>query len=421
MKNHLRKLENFFQSERLRLLGASLLAATLQVVFIQPLSAATLCVNQDGSKGCHAYIQSALDMAVSGDTVQIGPGTYYEVITIPTSKALTIRGAGRGKTILDGTSRAPAAVINFPLNQPDTPPNQTAEEPFFVITIANMTIQRGYRGINAGRFSDVRLEGLEVRENGPSSGAGVFSDSSFVTLRDSLVTHNYANDAYFGCDGSGGTGGGVAAMCGSGRFTIERTAIVNNTAREGCAGAIFTGYNVQTVVNSTFSRNTVQNPAGAGSAFCNYTEQGFNLSFSTVALNTGGVSAFFVERVAAAAKFKANIIDGNSAGCASTEARPISEGFNVVSDASCKYGNVATDVLTTAARLGPQASYGLSRDGSSKTRAHELLKDSPAINRVPAADCTPIGAGATALSTDQGGISRPAGSACDSGSVVSRK
>lgn len=48
-------------------------------------------------------IQGAIDAAVSGDTVQIKPGTYAEDLTI--SKKITLLGSGAGEagTILTGT------------------------------------------------------------------------------------------------------------------------------------------------------------------------------------------------------------------------------------------------------------------------------------------------------------------------------
>ena len=79
-----------------------------------------------------------------------------------------------------------------------------------------MTIRGGYRGVNAGGRTTVTLRRLVVRDNGIGSGAGVFNGSSFVTIVDSVIRDNTADDPFFGCDGSGGSGGGIASLCGGG-------------------------------------------------------------------------------------------------------------------------------------------------------------------------------------------------------------
>lgn len=63
-------------------------------------------------------IQDAVDAAKAGDTVKIAEGTYSEsttsngiISTVRIDKALTIEGAGRGKTILDGKDRVSYGVF----------------------------------------------------------------------------------------------------------------------------------------------------------------------------------------------------------------------------------------------------------------------------------------------------------------------
>jgi len=88
-------------------------------------------------------------------------------------------------------------VFNFQFN-----PN-----PGPTVTVSDLTIQGGYRGVNAGRFVNLTLQNVVVRGNGIGSGAGAFNNASFVTIINSTIRDNTANDAFFGCDGSGGTGG----------------------------------------------------------------------------------------------------------------------------------------------------------------------------------------------------------------------
>ena len=44
--------------------------------------AATLCVSSTGSAGCYSHIADAVNAAAPGDTVDIGPGTYAEGVTV---------------------------------------------------------------------------------------------------------------------------------------------------------------------------------------------------------------------------------------------------------------------------------------------------------------------------------------------------
>ena len=60
----------------------------------------TYYVRKDGS-GTHTAIQSAIYDAVSGDTIDVGAGTFNENVEI-TSKNLTLKGAGKDITIIQG-------------------------------------------------------------------------------------------------------------------------------------------------------------------------------------------------------------------------------------------------------------------------------------------------------------------------------
>ena len=59
-------------------------------------SGTTISVPED-----HQTIQAAVDAAKPGDMIMIGEGTYNEAVDVETDR-LTIRGADRNTTILDG-------------------------------------------------------------------------------------------------------------------------------------------------------------------------------------------------------------------------------------------------------------------------------------------------------------------------------
>ena len=72
----------------------------LSVVLSLPASAATLTVCPAGCD--HTDFGDAVNAAISGDTVDVGPGTYNVYGPNISQNPLTIRGAGPGLTVLEG-------------------------------------------------------------------------------------------------------------------------------------------------------------------------------------------------------------------------------------------------------------------------------------------------------------------------------
>ena len=68
-------------------------------------AAATLTVCASGCD--YTGIQSAVDAAAAGDTIEVGPGTYAEAVSI--TKAITLDGAGMGSNAASNTIIAPAS------------------------------------------------------------------------------------------------------------------------------------------------------------------------------------------------------------------------------------------------------------------------------------------------------------------------
>ena len=90
----------------------------------------------------------------------------------------------------------------------------------------------------------------------------------------------------------------------------------------------------------------------------------------------------------------------------STESGTLNDnGYNLSDDATCTNGGTGSATNATL-NLGALA------DNGGATLTHLPGIGSAAINAIPNGSCT--------LNTDQRGISRPQGSACDSGAVESR-
>ena len=72
-------------------------------------SAATLCVNPGGTRGCSATISAAVAAATSNDTITVAKGSYHEAVVID-KPLLALIGTGDEKTIIDATG-FPLALI----------------------------------------------------------------------------------------------------------------------------------------------------------------------------------------------------------------------------------------------------------------------------------------------------------------------
>ena len=371
--------------KRNQVLAAAVIAA------LSPLaaSAATVCVNPGGTAGCFATIGEAVMNATDGDTVSLAAGTYNERDIILYNQ-LEIVGAGRDLTIVDGSVGGVNAGIVF----------YFAIQSGANVTIRDLTVKGGRRGIDLTAGNTATLERLRVTGNGPETGAGIFNNASTLYLRDSLVDQNFATDpgSIGGCDWGGASGGGIASLCGGGNNYISGSTISNNTAGRWGGGLILNG-NVNVIENSTITGNQANFPdqgLAGGGIFA--PDSNVLVRFSTIA-NNGAVGAAGVQG-GSALKMYASLLQGN-AGHACTGA-PTSLGYNVVSDDSCNFA-ATNDVNGTDAMLAPLAMNG------GLTPTHEFGIASAAFDHVPTVDCT--------VFTDQRGVSRPQHKGCDAGAV----
>ena len=368
-----------------------LMAAVIAALSPLAASAASLCVNTGGTAGCFPTIAGAVAAAAAGDTVSVAAGTYSET-NIFVGTSIEISGAGRDVTIVDGSSAGTNAGTVFSL-QPWRGLN---------VTIRDLTVRGGRRGIDLSGGNTGTLERLHVTGNGPESGAGIYNGASVMNLRDSLVDHNFATDvsSLNGCDWGGASGGGIAALCGGTYNSISGTTIANNTAGRW-GGGIIVNDGVTRIENSTISGNQANfgDPGLAGGGiFMGGGSPDVLVRFSTIA-NNGAMGAGGLQ-AGPQMRLYATLLQGNAGrACTGT---PTSLGYNVVSDASCGFAATG-DANTTDAMLQPLAMNG------GLTPTHEIPAVSAAFDRVPAVECTEF--------VDQRGIVRPQHGACDAGAV----
>ena len=232
---------------------------------------------------------------------------------------------------------------------------------------------------------DTTVINSDVSQNAATDGGGILCGTGYVigcgrlTLIDSTVTGN--------------TGGGVS---GGEPLTLTSTTVSGNV------GSGVGGFAAATITNTTVSAN-----AGVGIS-------------SDYPFGTGGPVAFVNSTVTGNAdgalwlfgvwepepSFVGTILDG---GCRRAWA---SDGYNIESPGdTCGFDRPTDQVNVSAENL----KLGEIGDNGGPTMTHALGAGSVAIDQIPAVEC--VDADGEPLTTDQRGVERPQGDACDVGAV----
>ncbi len=217
-------------------------------------SAANAAYLQVCSTCAHTTVQSAVNTAVSGDSIFVAAGRFLENVTIA-GKDLAIFGADDGTaatTFIIGTGRGPVFTLGDAVVGGVT----------YTIALHNLTITGGQHtnasgeggGIQVRRGARLGLFDSIVAHNVATYGAGISfnnSDSEDNTIRNSTVEYNSAI-------GPGtavvAAGGGIAVL--SGAVDIAGLTVVNNDAVKG--GGIYSAAGTRLSLDrSTVSANSV--------------------------------------------------------------------------------------------------------------------------------------------------------------------
>jgi hypothetical protein len=185
--------------------------------------------------------------------------------------------------------------------------------------------------------------------------------------------------------------------------------VSGNHAATGAGIATDNGGSV-TVTNSTVSGNTTEANGAGGGILAN---GDVTLVYATVAGNNAPVGANVEGNGnGTLASFGSVVALPGSGGlnCADL-AGTTSNGFNFSDDSSCGFTNTAQGDRQNAGDpgLGALATNG----GPTQTRLPQ--SGSPLIDAIPTASCQADGA--SAITTDQRGVTRPQGPGCDIGAV----
>lgn len=344
-----------------------------------------LCADSVGNCSLRAAIMETNALA-GADVITLPAGTYTIAIggsgenaaatgDLDITGDLTINGAGAAAAIIDGDSLDRVLDV-----QPGT-----------TVQVNGVTIQHGDPAGNAGGVLNqgtLTLHQSTVTSNtGLNFGGGIVNLDT-MTLTNSTVSHNDT----VGSNLSGGGGG----IFNQGTLTLTGSTLNDNTTL-GRGGAVYNLDQTLTVSNSTISGNTGLNGGGIFNRFGTVGLTHVTLAGNTATDNGGGLWNFGGTMTLAN-----TIVSGNTAATASTDCAGsiTSLGYNLAGGTSCAFGGTG-DLNSTDPMLGPLA------NNSGPTETQALLAGSPAIDVVPLASCT--------VSTDQRGVPRPMGPACDVG------
>jgi CSLREA domain-containing protein len=380
---------------RVALVLAGALAAALLAVPVTGAHGATVTKLADTDGACTPADCSLREAIGTGDSsIDFAPGLAGQIdlqselphlshdveIQGPAAKTLTVRGGGgRIFTVRSGVSE-----------------------------ISGLTIENG-SSIDNCPLADYGEPCPLDRDFG--DGGGIFNaEGATLTIRNSVVSGNYAHGGRFG-----GGGGGIAN---GGTLTIVDSTVSGNQAS---GGAGISNFGVLTILNGTVSRNRVDPPDGPAGGIDN----GGTMTIvnSTVSENRaeaqGGIRSLGGTLTVIASTIANNRVQSSGAnllvgfggtatlrstilGAPRSDAENcavgfpygsgtlISQGYNLADDRSCNLTQ-ATDQPDTDPGLGPLG------DNGGPTHTMALLPTSPAIDRGISGS----------LATDQRGEPRP--------------
>ena len=376
-----------------------------------PLFANTVTVTTTNDSAAGS-LRDAIAIAAPGDTISFsvtGTITLASPITISTS--LTINGPGAANLAISGDGAVQIFVIS----------------PGSTVAISGVTIEKGVSsGAGGGIFNSgtLTLSGVTVFDNSAFVGAGIFNQGS-LSIENSIITGNVADNGGGGIyndwhtpsilivtnstlSGNSANGAGGGGIYNGSSLTVKNTTFSTNSAYYG--GGISNQCGLRTTVtNSTF----FQNHSGlGGGGISNFGYGGVltvtNATFWGNSGNEGGA----IQSSSGTAAIKNTLLSQSyqaqgfpAASCYGTIS---SQGYNLSDDSSCQL-SATGDLSSTPAGIDPN---GLQNNGG-PTQTVALLSTSAAVDAIPLSYCTDTNG--NPIATDQRGITRPQGSACDMG------
>jgi hypothetical protein len=385
-----------------RLAGAAVL-----VVSLMSTSSSTAATETSVDCGAGADLQTAINAAPKGAILNIS-GTCVGSFTV--GKNLVFR--GRANAVLDAAGRATTLSIT----------GGHVRLSRITITGADNHTSSDAGGIqNAGTLTLFRVT---LTGNHTDDGAPALLNTGTVTIQRSLVTRNLG-EGYQGAIVNRGTatieettissndGVGILNFTSSAELTLMASTVDNNGSAPYPGGIWNTGK--ATIIRSTIANNLSSNSSAGGIG----NSGSLAVLESTISGNRADEAGGGIENLGSAT-LTASIVAGNTAGDDSTpdcNGTSASGGYNL-------FGTPCADTLpsdlvgTLQEPLDPVLTLLSAHGGPTQTMLPNPA--SPAINKIPIGATSSDGSLAlcpTSGTTDQRGVPRPQGGACDIGSV----
>jgi hypothetical protein len=334
------------------------------------------------------------------DTINVPPGNYSldpGLGALVITDSMTIVGAGAQRTTIAmpvPADRSGDGQRVFDIQVPGGGATPAVALRALKITGGTAHYGNGYFGGDVQSAGNLTLSDVWVTNGSAYSGGGVANRGGTLTIERSLISGNRA--PYGGGDSGAIQNFGVAATGSTpalpGHLIVSDSTITGNDAR--LVGGIFSWSddaampNTLSISNSTIAGNSSRDEPGGGARDSG---GGLGVSQGTEVIRNSIIAGNTY--VASGVTTKRNC--GPIAGGGIT-----SLGHNLDSGTDCHLAGPG-DLSRTDPRLGPL------RDNGGPKLTLALPPGSPALDRVPA--------GAGCAATDQRGVARPQGPACDIG------
>lgn len=263
----------------------AILFALALAVFAQDniAQATTLTVCETGCD--HVLLQDAINAASSGDTIQLFAEVYKPYSVSPFNvanirKNLTIQGAGRSSTTLNGDGDTTAIFVgsNIQVILRDLAVTNSFAAGISVdgtVTLTRVDITGNKRiGLNLDSDASATLNDVVVSGNGiESANHNAIDNFGTLTINGGQVTSNHGTGIRIGQDAEANLDNVLVANNGhlefttsgiknDGTLTANNVTIVDNRSLAG-AGIQNVEPGTATITNSTISRNVASNNGGA--------------------------------------------------------------------------------------------------------------------------------------------------------------
>ncbi len=420
-----------------------------------PVFGATLTVTSTADDGSAGTLRYAIANAAAGDTINFSPTdiTYPATITLslpacsisctnwltiatnltitgPGASSLTISG-GANNNVLVVNGGVTAAISGLTITNLDSDDcgnyysgNCAGILNNGTLTLTDCTVSGNNIDVYIGGGGITNTGTLTVTNSTFSNnysrylGGGIWNDGGTLTVTNSTFSGNSSNAGGF-WGGAIYNGGLTFTPCctfqnNTGTMTVTNSTFTGNTS--GVGGAIV-NWGPGTVINSTFSGNSAGGRGGAIDVEGPLSVTNSTFSGNSAPLGGGDivVSIFSVTTATLKNTLLANSPSGGN--CSIPFGGVIaSDGHNLSDDGSCSGSFTGTgdqNSVSLAPYLGPLGNNG----GPTQTMALLPVTGNPAIDAIPVSPtnyCT-LTDGVTPVATDQRGITRPQGPACDIG------